>query len=231
MTMTPTSPAELAVVYCTDEDIAVICYADFVTLAPKDQILAQGSDGVFTPEDLWTLNSAGTDFNAQGLAVGNIVQLLGPTPPFKGSGFKYAVAAVNPNQVTLRRVGQPPNFGQPIAPAGGITGVSFLVTTFTPQIQYASYDINQRYGIDPNFALIAPQQIYDPRALQQVTAMTVVVWAYETDTRSKDGDFANKLRRFACHLDGLLARYDLKWNTATGENPLPITRFNMKYGR
>lgn len=226
----PTAPAELASVYCTDEDIAVICTADFSTLAPKDQIIAQGTDGVFLTSDLWTLNSATIDFNAQGLAVGNIVQLSGPAP-FKGSGSKFAVACVNPNQVTLRRMGQQPASGQPPSPAAGLTGVSFLVTTFAPQIQYASYDINQQFGIDPNFAIIAPAQIYDVRMLQQITAMSVVVKAYRTDNRSKDGDFAGKLAKYERELSDIQARCSIRWNSVTGDIPQPETRFGCRIGR
>jgi hypothetical protein len=227
----PTDPAELASVYCTDEDIAVLCSADFATLVPKDQIIAQGTDGVFQSADLWTITSTSVNFAGQGAQVGHIVQLTGPANPFKGSGVKMAVSAVAADRVTLRRIGKTTGWGQPPSPSGGLTGVSFTVTTFGPQIEYASYEINSRYGIDPNFALVAPTQIYDLRALQQMTTLTVVVKAYRTDTRSKEGDFAKKLMAYQQELSDVLARADLKWNTITGENPQPATRFNTRASR
>jgi hypothetical protein len=227
----PTDPSELVSTYCTDEDIAVLCSADFATLVPKDQVIAQGSDGVFSSGDLWTVSSASNAFAAQGVAVGHILQLTGPSSAFKGSGVKMAVSSVQTNSVTLRRIGRQTGWGIAPCPAGGLTGVSFVVATFGPQIEYASYEINMRYGIDPNFALIAPAQIYDLRALQQITTLTVVLKAYRTDTRSKDGDFARKLTAYQTELNETLARTDMKWNTVTGENPQPATRFNMKWSR
>jgi hypothetical protein len=227
----PTDPAELKATYCTDEDIAVLCSADFATLIPKDQVIAQGSDGVFASSDLWTISSASNAFLAQGVQVGHVVQLTGPSATFKGSGAKLAVSSVQANSVTLRRIGRQTGWGIAPCPAGGLTGVSFLVTTFGPQIESASYDINARYGIDPNFALVAPTQIYDLRALRQMTILTVVVKAYRTDTRAKEGDFARKLMGYQQELSDVLARGDLKWNTITGENPQPATRFNTRVSR
>jgi hypothetical protein len=227
----PTDPAELATVYCTDEDIAVLCTADFATLVPKNQIVAQGSDGVFSSGDLWTINSASVSFAAQGVMVGHVVQITGPKSAFGGSGIQMAVSSVGANSVTLRRIGKATGWGQAPCPTGGQTGVSFAVVTFDPQIETASYDINGRYGIDPNFALVAPSQIYDLRALRQMTVLTIVVKAYRTDTRAKEGDFARKLMGYQQELSDVLARGDLKWNTITGENPQPATRFNTRVSR
>jgi hypothetical protein len=227
----PTDPAQLTTTYCTDEDIAVLCSADFSTLVPKDQVLAQGTDGVFSSGDLWTISSASNGFLAQGVAVGHVVQINAPKSAFGGSGIKMAVSSVQAGSVTLRRIGRQTGWGIAPCPAGGLTGVSFLVTTFGPQIESASYDINARYGIDPNFALVAPTQIYDLRALRQMTILTVVVKAYRTDTRAKEGDFARKLMGYQQELSDVLARGDLKWNTITGANPQPATRFNTRASR
>jgi hypothetical protein len=227
----PTDPSALATTYCTDEDIAVLCYADFATLAPKDQIIAQGADGIFSSGDLWTISSTSIGFLAQGVQVGHVVQLTAPQSVFRGSGSRMAVSSVQTNSVTLRRIGKTTGWGQAPCPVGGLTGVSFLVTTFGPQIESASYDINARYGIDPNFALVAPTQIYDIRALRQMTILTTVVKAYRGDVRSKEGDFAKKLYTYQQELSDVLARGDLKWNTITGENPQPATRFNTRVSR
>lgn len=229
----PTAPVEiLDKPFCTDEDICVVCSADFATLAPKDQVVAQGSDGVFLTSDLWTLNSASVDFNARGLVVGNIVQLTGPNSVFKGSGVKLAVAAVNPNQVTLRIVGRPWGYGQPPGPVTGQTGVSFLCTTFAPQIEYVQYDLYQRYDIDDTISQTAFAQLYDMRQLQMVATLEVVVRAYRGDVRSgKEGDFAMKLAKYERELSDVSARTIMRRQSLTGELPLPETKFGTRYGR
>lgn len=227
----PADPAELATTYCTDEDIIVLCPGDFVTLVPKDQVIAQGTDGVFSSGDLWTISSASNAFIAQGVQVGHVVQITGPKSAFGGSGTKMAVSSVQTSSVTLRRIGRQTGWGVAPSPVGGLTGVSFTVATFGPQIESASYDINARYGIDPNFALVAPSQVYDLRALRQMTVLTVVVKAYRTDNRAKEGDFARKLMGYQQELSDVLARGDLKWNTITGENPQSATRFNTRASR
>lgn len=228
----PISPTEiLDAPLCTDEDIAVICYADFETLVPKDQVVASGNDGVFLTSDRWTLNSASCDFNACGLVVGNVVQLSGPKGAFKGSGTRYAVAAVNPNQVTLRIMGRPWGYGQPPGPAIGLTGVTFFVMTFAPQVEYVQYLLYQQFNIDDTIAQVAFDQLYDVRQLQMVAALSVVVRAYRGDTRSKDGDFAAKLVKFERELSDVLARTNVRRQSLTGEMPLPETRFNTSIGR
>src|ERR1700729_1003713 len=102
----PTDPPELAQTFCTDEDIAGLCAADFATLLPKENVIAQGADGVFSSGDLWTINSASNSFVAQGVQVGHVVQLLKPQSAFPGSGVKMAVSSVQTNSVTLRRIGR-----------------------------------------------------------------------------------------------------------------------------
>src|SRR5689334_649872 len=103
----------LTTVYATDEDVALAAAADFAILCPKDQRLAAGSDGYFNPADRWTLRSTAVDFAAQGLAAGQIVQLIPPSASLRQSAEMLVVSSVAPYAVTLRRKGQPLGVGQP----------------------------------------------------------------------------------------------------------------------
>ncbi len=69
------STATIPIPYATDEDIALRASADFSLLCPRDQKVAAGSDGAFSTSDPWTLTSASADFNALGVAAGQVVQL------------------------------------------------------------------------------------------------------------------------------------------------------------
>lgn len=223
-------PAELAIVYCSDEYICSLIPGDFAALVPKDQVVAYGTDGVFSSGDLWTLSSATVNFQNQGVKVGHVVQLIGPPATFSGSGTKLAVGAVSGSTVTLRRIARPDTIGQPPSPIGGLTGVSFKVVTFDPQIEDVCYEINNKFGIDPNFMLSAPPQIYDLRQLQRAAAITVIVRAYRTDTRSKDGDFSLKLYRFENELSNALGLVQVRWNQLN-LNPPTNNRFNTRLSR
>ena len=186
----PGAPAP--VVYCSDEDLACRCPGDWWTLCPAWQQLAVGSDGEFAATDLWTLTSESVDFAGQGITVGAIINLSAPRPPFRGTGFLYAVTAVagvtadppptyagyyssgywGPTDVggdslaagsiTLRQIGQAGGVGQPPAPIGGLTGVQFEIRTFGPQILSATLDVKHRAGIDENLAVRSSPYLYDP---------------------------------------------------------------------
>jgi hypothetical protein len=223
------SEALLSLVYATDEDIAVRAYGDFAALVPKDAILAQGTDGVFSSGDLWTLNSASNNFATQGIKVSHVVQLSGPAP-YKGSGRLFAVGAVNGDAITLRVIGKADGIGSPPSPAGGLTGVSFVIRTFDPQLEDASFQINQQFGIDPNWPQAAPTLIYDLRVLRQTAALTVLVRAYTTDTRSKDGDFARKIGELKQALSDTKAILQIRWNQATNIPP-PTSLYSTRIVR
>lgn len=224
------SEAQLSTVYCTDEDICIRCPADFTALVPKDQVLASGSDGVFSSGDPWTLTSASNDFQNQGVAVGHVVQLTEPAKSFGGGGVKMAVGAVNASAITLRRAGNGDGIGMPPSPPAGLTGVSFAIRTFDPQIEDVCYHLNQKFGIDQSWALSDPSLIYDLRVLRQATALAVLVRAYSGDTRSKDGDFSLKLGRFRQDLSDTMAIVQVRWAQAT-DTPPPTSLFRTRRTR
>jgi hypothetical protein len=225
-------------VYATDEDVALRASSDFPTLCPRDQKLASGTDGAFSPNDPWTLTSSSADFAAQGVAAGNVVQLTKPTSAFRPPGEALAVLSASANGLTLRRKGQPAGVGQPPSPPGGLVGVEFAVMTLGPQIEAASYDLNRRYGIDDLVAGRRPADLYDPREVQQATVLTVLYRQY-LDMSREAGDqgdtFAAKARAVKAELDDLLARVVVRWgppgNSPGAPAPFPCWGTNPATSR
>jgi len=228
------SEAQLGTVYADDESIAIRAYADFATLVPKDQVLAAASDGVFGPSDPWTLTSASSDFVAQGLQVGHVVQITGPKPDFTGAGSLFAVGAVTTNSLTLRRLGKGDGMGLPPATADGLNGVTFTVKTFDPQIEDATFEINQKFSIDPTWATLAPDAIDNLRVLRQATILTVLARAYATSSHAKNGDFDVKAITSKQALSEALSIVEIRWTKSLGVGaslPPPTSRFSTRIGR
>ncbi len=217
--------------YATDEDIATWAPSDFALLCPREQVLAAGNDGTFSGTDRWLLRSASVDFTASGLAPGHVVQLLGPAAAFRGGTDVLVVDQVVPGGVRLRRKGQASGVGQPPSPASGLTGVEFLVTTFTPQIAAASYSLNRRYGIDERLGGSSPADLYDVRELREAAVLSVLSTRYLDLGQGTDGTLAEKARVLKSQLDELLDRIALHWNTAAGLGGAATTRFGTKINR
>ncbi len=202
---------QLSVTYATDESIAIRASGDFAMLCPDWQKLASGVDGVFTAASPWLLSSASVDFAAAGVAAGHVVLLRKPAPVFKGSGELLAVDSASGQGVVLRRLGAALNMGQPPGPSAGVTGVEFLLATLDPQIEEACFDLNRRFGIDPNVAGRTPGDVYDLRDLRQACVLTVLMQRYAAETRGSQGDFALKLAQVRQELSEVLARLTLRW--------------------
>ena len=229
MTVTPS-------VYATDEDIALRASADFAILCPKDQCLAYGIDGTFNPGDRWTLVSVSVDFRANGLTPGLVVRLTQPVSSYKPPGEAFVVASVMPNEVSLRRKGQPVNVGQPAGPSGGMSGVEFTVATLGPQVARASYDLNRRYGIDDLIAGRRPCDLFDPQEVREATVLTVLCRQYLEMSRGpqeRADTFAAKSLLYKQELDDLLARTVVHWAASPGA-PAPsqvTSRFSTRISR
>jgi hypothetical protein len=193
----------LATVYCCDEDVAIRAPGDFRDLIPDGATLAAGSDGAFAPTDRWTLNSPTADFTAQGVRPGHVCQLLRPT--------------VAGPSLTLRRLGQPAGIGQPPAPAAGLGGVRFLVASLDPQIEEASYDLNQRYAIDEAIPDSAPALLARERELRQLCVLTVLARQYQAESREKDDTYARKGTDLEAERQGMLSRVQVHWDRPPGE--------------
>lgn len=216
-------------VYCTDEDVCVRATGDFAQLAPAWQSLAAGTDGAFDPADRWTLTSTTVDFGAQGVKPGHVC-VLTLRGAFAPSGEAFAVGAVAGNACTLRRVGKPAGVGQPPAPAPGLAGVSFSVATLDPQIEEASYAVNNLEGIDPDLPWATQERLKDARELREFTVLTVLERQYAENVQGKDGAFALRLAQVSAQLVGVKARLVLKWGPK-GESKSPTTFLSGRVGR
>ena len=228
----PTPDSYLEQVWCTDEHIAIRAHGDFQALLPKSQILAAGADGVIAAGNLWQVTSATTDFQGQGVTLGHVVQLISPRPNFPGSGRLFAVSAVSGAAVTLRAIGQGDGVGQPPVSAAGLSGIGFVVGTFSPQIEDASYRLNQRFGIHPEFPRAAPSHIADARVLRQAAVCTVLYRAYLIETRTQTGDFAFKLAEMRQEMTEAMEQCVIRWGgSASAESQPPTTYFNTRLSR
>jgi hypothetical protein len=205
------APDRLAIVYATDENLALRASGDFAVLCPDWQKLAQGTDGAFAAGSPWLLTSASINFVTAGVTPGHVVLLRKPATAFKGSGELLAVDTASPAGLTLRRLGSGPNLGQPPAPAAGLTGVEFLIASLDPQIEEASFDLIRRFGIDPNVAGRTPGDVHDLRDLRQACVLAVLAQRYAAETRADHGDFALKLTQVNHELAEILARLTLRW--------------------
>ncbi len=224
--------------YATDEDIALRASADFTLLCPRDQKVASGSDGAFSSSDPWTLTSATADFQALGVAAGQVVQIKS-TGSGQPTDQDLVVVGTGPGAVTLRRKGQPAGVGMPPG-AGGLSGLKFNTWTLGPQIALASTDINHRFGItDGRYPGHVAAELADPTELRDAVVLTVMYRQYlgisrvMNESPDMPGDnFAARARAIKAELDDLLARLALHWNPApAGGLDSPTTRFSTRMSR
>ena len=223
-------------VYATDEDVALRASADFALLCPRDQKLASGTDGYFDASDRWTLRSAATDFEAQGVSPGQVVQLLGPAATFRPPGESLIVSAVVGSSVSLRRKGQAFGQGQPPAPASGVMGVEFLVATLTPQIAAAGREVALRLGVSDAASGRSAGDLLDPADLRDVVVLAVLRRQYRDMSRETGGTGADSLaakgEAASAELDEGIARAVVRWRTSPGspgdEQP---ARFSARISR
>ncbi len=218
------------IAYATDEDIALRASADFAALCPRDQTLAAGLDGAFAAADPWTLASASVDFAALGLVPGLVARLGKPTAAFGPGGELFAVGAVAPGRITLRRKGQAAGVGQPPSPPAGLTGVEFSVRTLGPQIALAGYDLDRRFGIDDRIAGSRPVDLYDPRQLREAVVLMVLARQYLDQSRqfaspsdAPEDWYSAKARIIKGELDDVLDGLALKWRACDLAGRTPAT--------
>jgi hypothetical protein len=222
--------------FATDEDIALRASADFPILCPRDQKLAWGLDGIFLSADPWTLISTTVNFQANGLAPGQVVQLAKPVAGSRHPGEMLVIASVAPSAITLRRKGQAAGVGQAPAPATGLDNVEFLVATLGPQIALASYDLDRRYGINDLVVGRRTSDLYDPQEVREATVLTVLYKQYLDMSRMFEGQldmFAAKAQSIREELRELLDRVALHWRPAAGPGvpASSTTRFSTRISR
>ena len=217
--------------YASDETISIHAMGDFATLCPQWQVLASGVDGVFAAGAPWVLTSASVNFQAQGVAAQNVVVLTAPKANFPGGGHLFAVDAVSGTSVTLRRVGQPLNFGQPPAPSGGLTAVAFSIPTLGPQIDESTYRLKDRFALDESIFYRSSGWVYQGvedlyRVFRDATVFSVLADCYESQMRdqTENGDFARKARRYKQRLEEAIVRLQVRWGPyGSSQQPSTIT--------
>lgn len=240
----------IALRYATDENLKARIGPDFLALVPSDQKVASGTDGVFTTLDRWTLVSASTSFVNQGVAAGMVIHLstdASTASPFGANGEAMAVdgcSSVTPNDVLLRRIAMEVGAGYPPGPAAGLTRVRFLIATLNPQIEEASYNLNNELGI--NTLTTVPVSFWDIREVRSVVVLRVAYQQYIVMARgmaaSGQGasatDFFRKAADYKAELEETRARLVVHWGhiSGTGGGPAtptraPYTRFGMRISR
>jgi hypothetical protein len=217
-------------VYATDEDVVVNASGDFVTLAPTWQCMAKGTDGFFNSGQPWVLNSVSVDFQTQGVAPNQVVCLSGPKASYPGGGDLLAIDSVSANAITLRRPYKDLNVGSPPGPAAGLTGVTFNITTFDPQIAQATFDIKRRFGIDENITFRDSSWIYDLQDLRVAVVLSVLYDRYTAELRSDRGDWVRKIGHIRTKRDEIIDRVQVRWGPY-GNSAEPSTVFSCKISR
>jgi hypothetical protein len=175
--------------FCTDEDVLLLVGAgDYAVLADRGQKLAVGSDGVISAGS-WVLTSSSKNFSSQGVLPGDVVFLSGtkgsaagnlfgpPLAPGLLGGTEYAIDAVSGGTLTLRMPGGDPLAGEPPGPAGGITNVSFGISTLRPQIKEVSDWVRDQIDWDAAADLISSDD------LNQQAALRTAAWRYRAQVR------------------------------------------------
>jgi hypothetical protein len=225
-----TLPEQTSPVYATDEDIAVRAGGDFITLCPGWQQMACGIDGTFAPGLPWVLSSTATNFAANNVTPNQVVWLSQPKTQYPGGGVLLAIDSVFGSSITLRRLHKDLNVGQPPAPAGGLTNVTFTINTMDPQTEEASFEIKRRFGIDENILARSSSRIYDLRDLRMATVLAVLLARYNQEARGDKGDFPRKLEQIKIELDQVLDRVQVRWGLF-GNSEEPSTLFSCKLSR
>lgn len=203
--------AKLTTVYCTDEDIAVRAGGDFALLCPRWQKLAYGTDGALAANS-FTLTSASASFTGD-VTTGHVVWLKKPTSSFTGSGELLAVDSVpTSTSLVLRRLGLDSGIGQPPS-TSSVSSIEYVVQSLGPQIEEASFALNQAYRIDPAWSGRMPSDVYDLRDLRQACVLTVLMQRLQAEVQDKsDAAWALKLRTYATELAEVRSRLQLRWS-------------------
>lgn len=219
----------LEVVYASDEHVAIKARGDYAALCPKWQTLAAVADGVIDASDHWTVTSAAVDFEARGVAVGNVAVFSKPANLFNGRADLFAVEAVAGPSLTVRRLGEPAGRGQPPA-AQGATGIALDVPTMGAQVEDASFALNAKWGIDPAVPGRRPSDAYDLRVLRRACVLRVLYDAYASDLKGENGEFSTKLRQVVSEMREVDGQLTLRWGPK-GDSQPPSSIFSMRLVR
>lgn len=231
--------------FCTDEDIALRCSADFPLIVPRDQTLSRGTDGAIAAGG-WILTSATQSFDPTALQPGQVVILTGgsstgsgPGPTFRPPGDTLVIQSVSPTALTMRRKGLGPSIGYAPGNMGPVANVAWSVATFGPQIGLVSYDLDRRYGVNDFLVGRRTSDLWDPTELKDACVLEVLYRAYMDQSRGtesyigsaqgKPDVWSAKARSLKQELDELLARVVLHWRPVSPGLGQPIEPTTSKF--
>jgi hypothetical protein len=218
--------------YATDEDILVKASGDYMTLVPPWQCMARGSDGFFSADDPWTFYSVSTNFGAQSILPNMVLSLSGPKSAYPGGGDLLAIDSVSSDgtNLSLRRPYLDLGIGYPPGPAAGLSGITFNISTFNPQIANATFDIKRMFGIDENITFRDSSWIYDLQDLRMATVLSVLYDRYTAELRSDRGDWLRKMGHMKNQKTEIIDRVQVRWGPY-GNSASPTTIFSCKISR
>lgn len=231
MSMPTTPPFDpLDIVFASDEQIYIEASSDWGVIVPRSSRAAYGTDGTIAKATPWTLTAPSNDFGDQGVQSGMVISLTAANgKPLAPTQF-YAIDTVSGTSVTLRRCGFATGLGQAPSPTTDLTGVTFEALTLLPQIESVAYALEEQYSIDPTLANRRPDDIYDQRVFRRLTACRVLFLRYLDANRSKQGDFADKIKLWDDEYHRELDAAIVRWGP-TGTRQPPTTRFGTRLSR
>ncbi len=213
------NPRPPSVPYCTDEAIAIRAPGDYVALCPPDQRMASGKAGTIAGGG-WNFVDPTTDFSTVGILPGMLVHFAKSTPQVRSPEL-LVVDSFDGRAIRLRRRGFGIGIGDPPGGSGGLTAIEYSIPTFMPQIQKTTGNINRRYGVDDFFYGRRESDLFDPREVEDVAVLSVLVNQYVAMSRqTKDDSFATKAKSIQAELDELLRRVEITWKPSA-ETPDP----------
>lgn len=176
----------MKLLHITDEDVVVRFPALFPLVSPWHQVLASGSDGIFSSFDRWTLASNSSNFIMNGVQAGHVVQLVGPPEMVRPPGDILIVDSVEDHTLRVRRAGLPDGVGNPPAPPAGLSGIDFVVSTIEPQITTISRYILDTYKLATLFPLHSPVYERATTLLKEISVLTLFAFLLSQLTLSID---------------------------------------------
>lgn len=209
--------------YCTDADILVHAKKDFAMLAPADQIIARGTDGVIDPASPWVLTSATEDFGAYGVRAGHVVQLSGPA--FKREPEWFEAPTVSGHSITLARTSFASGItGRPPTGTAGASGITFMIPTLFPQIENASHRLNILFGIDAIRGILV-SDLYDQRDLRDSAVYYTLAEVYRSAAKSgseQEDTFLAKSHQYAQKFEEVTSALTLRIRPRlSGQDAIP----------
>ena len=178
------------------------------------------------------MTSASSAFATLGVAAGMVAQItLGKTVEL------FAIDAVASSTITLRRKGLNTGVGLPPGIAAGVTGLTFTINTFIPQIESATRELNRQFGVS-SLPGRTPSDLFDKAELRDACVLLLLSRVYLAQARStgeRSDDFAAKAKLFSQEYSDALGRLVIHWNGSSGFGCIPIesqtSRFSTRLSR